>query len=359
MALLLLLAVAHVGAAVRYVNVNSATPSSPYTTWATAAAAIQDAIDVAADGDDILVTDGVYQTGGRVVDGALTNRVAVTKPLAVRSVNGPGVTVIAGYQEPGTTNGDSAVRCVYLVEGAALVGFTLTNGATRGWGEDFYPYSEQSGGGVWCSSASCVWCTSASAVVADCVLSGNSATFMGGGAYQGTLNNCVLSGNSAIGGGGGVAFGTLNNCVLTGNSAYVGGGAYDGTLNNCTLTGNSGGYGGGARQSTLENCIVYYNAATVGDANYDALSTLNYSCATPLPSGVGNFDNAPLFVDPASGNWRLQPNSPCINAGSNPSAPSGTDLDGNRRIVGGTVDVGAYEFQSPGRHRGHPRKDHR
>jgi hypothetical protein len=100
--------------------------------------------------------------------------------------------------------------------------------------------------------------------------------------------------------------------------------------------------------STLYNCIVYSNTVMPPNyvANYDSSSTLNYCCTTPQPAtGVGNITSAPLFVNYASGNLRLQSNSPCINAGNNAYVTTTTDFDGRPRIVGGTVDMGAYEFQ--------------
>jgi hypothetical protein len=66
---------------------------------------------------------------------------------------------------------------------------------------------------------------------------------------------------------------------------------------------------------------------------------------------TGNMDMAPVFADAANGDYHLTAGSPCVNAGTN-SAPQlpATDLDGDPRIAGGRVDMGAYEFSNTDYH---------
>ena len=105
--------------------------------------------------------------------------------------------------------------------------------------------------------------------------------------------------------------------------------------------------------SVAQNCIIYYNNSSNGSSNYyypapPFTPSLTNCCTYPLPpNGVGNITNAPNFIDLAGGNFHLQTNSPCINAGTNSFIATGTDLDGNPRIVGIAVDMGAYEYQGP------------
>ena len=375
-------------ATVHYVWQSSPGPAPPFLTWATAATNIQDAVDAAVTGDEIVVTNGTYATGGQMDPNGDYRCVVVDKPLTLQSVNGPQTTVIDGsWWQP--------LGCVYLTNGATLFGFTLTNGVA------------DNGGGVYCESTS--------AVLSNCVLTGNSAYGDGAGAYGGTLNNCTLTGNSADDWGGGAFGGTLNNCTLTGNSAVYGGyggGTYGGTLNNCTLTGNSvsgwggsgggaynctlnncslsgnsanahyfppspmrefgycvGGLGGGAYGSTLNNCtltdnsangysrfplfyyaegggaysctlnncIVYFNSDSNG-GNYDSSSTLNYCCAMPMPTnGVGNISADPQLASAS----HLSAESPCIGAGSATYA-SGTDIDGEAWAIRPSIGCDEY-----------------
>jgi predicted outer membrane repeat protein len=308
---------------VQYVAAGNLNPVPPYTSWATAATNIQDALDEAFITGTVLVSNGVYQTGGRAVFGALTNRAAVTKPLTLRSVNGPAVTTIQGYQVPGATNGNAAVRCVFLTNGVTLAGFTLSGGATLLLGNADY---ELSGGGVWCESAS--------AVVSNCIFSGNSAANGGGGVCAGTLLNCFFTGNTAVSGGGAIGA-TLTNCALIGNTATGnGGGAAASSLTHCTLTGNAALNGGAAESSTLNNCITWFNEA-VSSAKNCAGCNLNY-CCTP-DAGNNNLAAEPQLTDPV----HLSASSPCRGAG-NPEFAVGVDIDGEPWAAPPTI--GCDEF---------------
>jgi hypothetical protein len=80
----------------------------------------------------------------------------------------------------------------------------------------------------------------------------------------------------------------------------------------------------------------------VGDFSGD------HCCTFPLPtSGKGNITNDPALMDLVNGDFHLSSNSPCINAGNNSAISLTNDFDGNPRIAGGTVDIGAFEFPNP------------
>jgi hypothetical protein len=239
-AALLSLAAARGLASVLCVDLTCPTPTPPYTNWLSAATNIQDAVAAAADGDRVLVTNGVYRTG--TANGG-TCRVMLSNAITLASVNGPQATAIQG---------GSGVRCVYAYNsGAVLDGFTLTGGSI---------------GGVQCSSG---------AVVTNCIIRGNT----NGAVYGGTIYNCLITQNHASDNGGGAQSATLYDCILSNNVAVGdGGGAYACALYRCLLEANHARYGGGASGGAVLNCVLAGNSATAGGGYDGGISGIISNC---------------------------------------------------------------------------------
>jgi predicted outer membrane repeat protein len=333
----------------------------PYTS-------IQMAITAATNGDTVLVHDGIY----------VENINFSGKAITVRSANGAAGTIIDG-------NASGSVVTFNTGEGSGSIldGFTIRNGSgdSEGWG-----------GGIYCilSSPTIINCTingntansgggigfnnSSSPIITNCTISGNTA-LIGGGiqsrSSSPTITNCTINGNTGTwaSGGIGVDWGSsasITNCIITGNTAGSGGGingyTSSSTIINCTISGNTATVSGGgiyfdSADASLKNSILWGNVPNQWDrAATGGFSSLTYTDIDHEfgEMGNGNIRQDPLFVDPANGDFRLQPASPCIDAGTSEGAPS-TDMDGFPRydypqvpnIGGGTYpyyDMGAHEY---------------
>ncbi len=434
-----------------YVSISNATPKAPYTSWDWAATNIQDALDSCASYDLVIVTNGVYDAGGRIVAsaGMVTNRVAITNGIAVRAFSSdPADTVIVGAPDMrggAPSNGPAAVRCAYLGADCSLEGFTLRGGfSSTGTADAAY------GGGAYCQSAR----------LSNCVIVSCRAYNAGGGAYGGTFNGCQVISNLSLGSGGGVYGGNcFNSRIITNYAAGNGGGGWGGVYSNCEINCNNAPYSGGALfsatvynsiisnnaswvnyggalqggsayncaivgnrgvgscggviEASCVNCIILDNVGVYGSVSYGSYTFRNcliagnrnspcfwssvkmvnctvvsnrsgvfgssagvtnciiygnspydvpslavesncyYSCIGSNSAGpthvAGRFNLygvSPGFRDPAAGDYHLGSGwSPCFNAGIiEPWMTNGVDLDGNRRIRNGKVDMGAYEL---------------
>ena len=304
-----------------YVNGLTGADSNSGTSESVPKATIQAAIDAADDGDTILVAPGMYAP--------ITS---TSKTLTIRSTHGKGVTVIDG-------RGTSRCVCLSNVRGSfgppeassgafdsTIEGFTVRNG-----------YCESEGGGVF------------GGTVKDCIIECSVAngSHNGGGAYGSRLYHCIVRHNIAEDDGGGLHSCIAYDTLIVGNEAHnsiggeAGAGASCSRLYNCTITKNtSTGSGAAALDYYISayNCIVWGNVEAGGgraDVGYSSDSSM-YNC----------YISDPGFVDATNGDYRLAEGSPCIDVGDNSYVVTAVDLDGNVRIVNGTVDIGCYEYNS-------------
>ncbi|HBA85349.1 MAG TPA: hypothetical protein DCZ95_14780 [Verrucomicrobia bacterium] len=219
----------------------------PYDNWSRAANRIETAVEIAVPGDKVIVSNGTYNAGGGVIQGQMTNRVAITKAVLVESFSGPDATTIVGAGPLG----DAAVRCVYLTNGAQLVGFTITGGCTRTsgvWNQ------EQVGGGIFCDG---------DAVISNCVVMNSAAYNSGGGVYGGRLYRCTLTNNLAVMRGGGAYASRLQDCTLVNNAAEDGGGGNACQVYGGLISGNAATNGGGLYECETHDAQITHNSAVM------------------------------------------------------------------------------------------------
>jgi len=269
----------------------------------------------------------------------------------------------AGYYGGGIYNGSSAPSLKHSVidkNNAGLWGGGIINFSSQPEIENCIISSNSAGhygGGVHND-------TSSAPILTCCVISGNSAGLCGGGMHnrhssQPKLVNCVFSGNWTVdeqdGKGGAIhnfpSEVELINCTFVGNSAVLG------TALACD---NYQSPPSAVSTITVLNCILWDGG--YGDEvweNDNSTIAIDYSDVQGgWLDGVGNIEANPCFIemgdwDPNSGLWtdsdyHLLPSSPCIDAGdpNYVTEPNETDFDGDLRLLGAAVDMGADEFRN-------------
>ena len=214
---------------------------------------------------------------------------------------------------------------------SAIDGFTICNGKAADGGGIYCSYSSPSmmsniirnnaAAGTGAGSGAGIYIRHSSPLVAGDILWQNMASANGGGI------SCT-DGSAPL----------VANNTLVANSALQGGAIYSSESSpeiwNNVAAWNSSGVCSAAGAAT----VVRYNCV-YGNTHYD------YSWL-PDPTGSdGNISCDPRFVDAAAGDFHLQPDSLCIDAGGDAVVqPDWLDMDAQPRVCGLHVDIGADEW---------------
>ncbi len=288
---------------------------------------VQSAVDGVAEGDTILVGDGVWP----VPAGEGLNYGG--KDVTVQSLNGPAHTTL-------DAQGNGRVVTFENGEGpgARLIGFTLTGGFFSDAGSGF------GGGGI--------SIVIASPTISHCIVRDNQATWGGGLFIVGgapRIENTIVSENRARG-----VFSAGSAITVTASLARI---------RNCSVTQNWGAglqsFGGAvlffdSPGTVIDNSIIWGNRDANGrELNLVTLEgfeqgdppSVSYSLIGGGFPGTGNIDGDPQFVDWPEDDVHLSVFSPCVNAGDPALLVEldATDIDGHARLIDGTVDMGAEE----------------
>ena len=173
----------------------------------------------------------------------------------------------------------------------------------------------------------------------------NTTMETGGGVFVGraaslVVANNLVAENVAYSGGGLHCFATAmtisNNTIVCNSVTRDGGGIYmagdAATISNNLIAYNSSGLFTSAKTSSIGFCCVY------GNLLYD------YSGLSNPTGSNGNISVNPGLANMPYGNMHLRVDSPCVDAGDSTVVQTGwTDIDGQPRIAGTRVDIGADE----------------
>jgi hypothetical protein len=233
----------------------------------------------------------------------------------------------------------------------------------------------KSGGGIYHGDSSLI--------LSNVRISGNTAVEGAGGGIESRnsspiLTNVIISGNKASGIGGGGIFidnssPVLTNVTISGNTAVndSGGGIYNNSpsiptqIRNSVIWGNTAGSNPGIHNDNGSTTAITYSIVQDSTDTGNGNKTVGSGAADSPFSGWKDPASTPM--PNSDGDYRLKAGSPAINAGDNDLYPANTgdaifagitltdaakaainaalskDLEGNPRMRGTAIDMGAYE----------------